>query len=113
ALFAPEGIFLGTDATERWTVDEFRAYARPIFSKGKGWTYHPGDRHIDIAKNESFAFFDELLDNEKYGTCRGTGLLRIVDGEWRIVQYHLTIPVPNDLAERVARMIKNESGRKK
>ncbi len=37
-LFAAEGVFLGTDATERWTVDEFRAYAKPHFDRGRGWT---------------------------------------------------------------------------
>src|SRR5580692_1603200 len=27
--FAPEGVFLGTDASERWDVAAFRAYAHP------------------------------------------------------------------------------------
>src|SRR5437868_6029502 len=48
-LFAPEGIFIGTDASERWTVEEFKKYASPHFSKGKGWTYVPRDRHVDFA----------------------------------------------------------------
>jgi hypothetical protein len=38
-MFAPDGIFIGTDATERWTVAEFKAYAKPHFDKGRGWTY--------------------------------------------------------------------------
>src|SRR4051812_38120578 len=41
ALFAPDAVFLGTDATERWTVDEFKAFAKPYFDQGKGWTYTP------------------------------------------------------------------------
>ena len=28
--FAPGGVFLGTDATERWDVKAFRAYAHPF-----------------------------------------------------------------------------------
>lgn len=48
-LFAPEGIFIGTDASERWTVKEFEKYAEPHFSKGNGWTYVPKDRHIDFS----------------------------------------------------------------
>ena len=33
--FAPNAVFLGTDATHRWTVEEFRRYAHPFFAKGK------------------------------------------------------------------------------
>jgi hypothetical protein len=106
-LFAPEGVFLGTDATERWTVEEFRAYAAPHFAKGKGWSYEPKERHVIVDSN--FAWFDELLENKSYGTCRGTGVLRKIDGAWRISQYHLTIPVPNALADRLVAMIRGSS----
>jgi hypothetical protein len=27
--FAPNGVFMGTDATERWTVTEFQKWAQP------------------------------------------------------------------------------------
>jgi hypothetical protein len=109
ALFAPEGVFLGTDATERWTVEEFKKYAMPHFSKGKGWTYVSKARHIQLAPGGEIAWFDEILDNATYGTCRGSGVLRKVDGSWKISQYHLTIPVPNDLAEPVVKMIKDRA----
>src|SRR5688572_25567219 len=39
AHFAPEGVFLGTDGSERWDVAAFRAYAHPHFAAGRGWTY--------------------------------------------------------------------------
>ena len=113
ALFAPEGVFIGTDATERWTVEEFRAYAHPNFAKGKGWTYVPGVRHVDVNAEKTVAWFDELLENEKYGACRGTGVLRKIGSEWKISQYHLTVPVPNDLMGRVAALIKAEERKKK
>ncbi|MEM7519043.1 MAG: nuclear transport factor 2 family protein, partial [Planctomycetota bacterium] len=29
--FAPNGVFIGTDATERWPVEEFRAFCEPYF----------------------------------------------------------------------------------
>ena len=35
--FTADAIFIGTDASERWTVEQFRAYARPHFDAGKGW----------------------------------------------------------------------------
>src|SRR5262245_50227026 len=47
SYLAPEAVFLGTDGTERWTKEEFRAYAEPYFSKGKGWTFVPRDRHVE------------------------------------------------------------------
>lgn len=105
-LFAPEGIFIGTDATERWTVDEFRKYAEPHFSKGKGWKYVPTKRNVDLSPAGEVAWFDELLDSKSYGTCRGTGVLRKIGADWKISQYHLTIPVPNQLADKVVKMIR-------
>ncbi len=96
--FAASGVFFGTDAGERWTRDQFRGYAHPHFSQGKGWTYHPRDRHVAFSADGATAWFDELLDNAKYGECRGTGVLQRYDGEWKIEQYHLTIPIPNELA---------------
>jgi uncharacterized protein (TIGR02246 family) len=112
ALFAPEGVFIGTDAEERWTVEAFKAYAEPYFSKGKGWTYVPraGRRNVGLSPDGSVAWFDEILYHAKYGVCRGTGAARLVDGRWRVTQYHLTIPVPNQLAERVVGMIKADGG---
>ena len=106
ALFAPDGVFLGTDATERWTVEEFRRYAHPHFSKGRGWTYAPRDRHVWIARDGRFATFDELLDNEGYGELRGTGALARTDEGWRILQYNLTFTVPNDAADDVVKRIR-------
>jgi SnoaL-like protein len=111
-LFAPEGVFLGTAGEERWTVEEFRAFVHPYFSKGKGWTYtpRPGRRHIGLSPDAGVAWFDEVLDNAKYGECRGTGALRRIEGKWRIVQYNLTIPIPNEIAPRVVEMIRAAAG---
>lgn len=108
-LFAPNGVFIGTDATERWTVAEFKAYANPYFAKGQGWTYKPTKRSIDLDPSGTVAWFDEILENESYGTCRGSGVLYKIDGQWRIAQYHLTIPIPNPLAKTVAQMIRKKS----
>jgi ketosteroid isomerase-like protein len=105
ALLAPNAVFLGTDATERWDKAAFRAFAHPYFSQGKGWTFTPRNRHIDLSRDGRVAWFDELLDSATYGECRGSGVLEKLDGGWKITQYHLTIPMPNDLAkELVARI---------
>lgn len=111
ALFAEEGVFYGTDATERWTVEEFKAYARPFFDQGIGWTYTPTERHVYIADDGSTAWFDERLANAGLGETRGTGVLVLQDGAWKLAQYNLTIPVPNSLAgELVARIRELTSG---
>lgn len=105
-LFADDAIFMGTDATERWSIGEFKAYAEPFFSQGRGWTYTKTERHIYVAASGETAWFDEMLSNENYGTCRGTGVLLLVDGVWKFSQYNLTIPIPNDLAAEFTTRIK-------
>lgn len=104
--FTADAVFLGTDATERWDVAEFEAYAAPIFASGSGWTYTPIERHVSLSADGRVAWFDERLHNDKYGETRGSGVLVRRGPRWRIAQYVLSIPVPNDLApdlvERIA-----------
>ena len=110
ALLAPDAVFIGTDASERWDKAAFHAFADPYFARGKGWAYVPRDRHIVLSGNGDVAWFDEMLENESYGTCRGTGVVALRSGTWLIEQYHLTIPVPNDLAkEFVAKIREHEA----
>lgn len=105
AQMAEHGVFIGTDASERWSKAAFAGYAMPYFDKGRGWTYVPRDRHVQYSADGKVAWFDELLDNQKYGECRGTGVLeRTVEG-WQIVQYHLTIPMPNEIAGSLVEQI--------
>jgi hypothetical protein len=115
-LYAPDAVFLGTDAKERWTLEEFRGFAHPYFAKGKAWTYLPipGTRHISIeGKDHDVAWFDEQLENAKLGICRGSGVLVKVGNDWKVKQYNLTILVPNEIAEKVAAMGLEEIKREK
>jgi hypothetical protein len=104
--FARGGVFLGTDATERWTVEEFMVYARPYFRPGGGWTYRPRGRTISFTPDARTAFFDELLDNAGLGETRGSGVLVWEDGRWKVAQYNLSIPIPNELADTVVGLIR-------
>jgi hypothetical protein len=106
AAWTQESVFLGTDATERWLGDQFKDFARPIFEKGKGWAYHPHDRHISVLPDGKSAYFDELLDNDKLGLCRGSGVLAKRGDDWKILQYNLSIPIPNDLAAGIVDTIR-------
>ena len=110
-LFAPGGVFIGTDVSERWSVAEFRAYAEPIFSKGRGWTYRPRSRSVVLGPDGRTAWFDEVLDSESYGTSRGTGVLVRRPEGWRIAQYALTFPIPNELAKEFTSRIREHEAR--
>lgn len=108
AHFADDGVFLGTDATERWTLAEFKEFAKPYFEKGKGWTYTSRNRRVNLTPDGNTAWFDELLDNAKLGECRGSGVLIRVGDTWKVSQYILSIPIPNPLAEGFAKTIAAE-----
>lgn len=110
ALFAEDGVFLGTDATERWTVEQFKAYALPFFEQGRGWTYSPTERHVYVSDDGTTAWFDERLSNASLGDTRGTGVLVLRDGDWKVAQYNLTIPVPNELASDLVARIRASAG---
>lgn len=114
-LFTDDAIYIGTDAGERWTISEFRAFAEPYFAKGTGWTYKPRSRHVVVAEIpcHCIAWFDELLDSESYGTSRGTGVLTLNNGLWKISQYALTFPIPNDLSKGMTTEIRAFEAKKK
>lgn len=105
AALTPDAVFLGTDATERWTREEFRRFAHPYFAKGKAWTYKATSRWITFAPDRRVAWFDELLDSPHMGVCRGSGVLLATPDGWKIAQYNLSIPIPNDLADGVIKRI--------
>ena len=108
ALYTPDAVFIGTDVTERWTIPAFRAYAQPYFDKGQGWTYAARERQVTIAPVDCrcVAWFDEVLDSQSYGTARGTGTMLLTPQGWRVSQYALTFPIPNDVADEVIARIK-------
>jgi hypothetical protein len=97
--YSPDAIFLGTDKTERWTAEEFKEYAKPAFADGHGWTYKVVERNWEGEGN--IRWFDEILFNEKLGHCRGTGVAKLINDEWKIAYYALTMLVPNSIAADV------------
>ena len=99
ARYTSDAIFLGTDKTERWTIDEFKAYAKPAFADGNGWSYSVVERNWE--GDGDIRWFDEILFNEKLGHCRGTGVVQLIEGEWKILHYALTMLVPNEIAAEV------------
>lgn len=100
-----ESIFMGTDATERWTVTEFKAFAKPYFERGRAWDFTPVSRNVMFSENGKVAWFDEKLDTPNLGPSRGTGVLVLTTDGWRIAHYNLTVPIPNAIMDSVKQQI--------
>ena len=101
-LIAPTGVFLGTDAAERWTKAQFEAWARDYFQRDSAWVYTMKSRNITVSPDGRIAWFDEIVNNARLGDCRGSGVLVKHDGRWLIEQYNLAMLIPNDLAIKFA-----------
>ncbi len=104
ARYTSDAVFLGTDKTERWTIKEFKEYAKPAFTDGHGWTYTVVERNWEGEGTARWA--DEILFNEKLGHCRGTSVVEFKNGEWKIAQYALTMLIPNAIAAEVGAQTK-------
>ncbi|MGY8853566.1 MAG: nuclear transport factor 2 family protein [Pseudomonadales bacterium] len=103
ARYTQNAHFLGTDASERWSMDAFKAYAEKPFAEGRGWRYDVVTRHLVPTASSAVYGFDELLSNEKLGLCRGSGVV-VFDGErWQVAHYVLSMLIPNSIAESVGR----------
>jgi ketosteroid isomerase-like protein len=102
-LMTDDAVFIGTDPTENWQLDAFKAFAKPYFDKGKAWNFTALDRHIYLSDDNSIAWFDELLDTQMK-ICRGSGVLKKQNGQWKIAHYVLSMTVPNDNTNEVVKI---------
>jgi len=104
---AEEAVFLGTDATERWDKRAFQTFAHPYFAKGKAWSFQATRRTIAFAANNKVAYFEEDLATPNLGPARGSGVLENRQGVWKLLQYNLSVPIPNplmdDFRDRIAK----------
>lgn len=101
--YAEDAVFMGTDATERWTKPEFMKWAKPFFDRGKAWDFTAVKREIFLDGTGSMAWFDELLSTQMK-LCRGSGVLVKQGGNWKISQYVLSATVPNTILDTVVVM---------
>jgi hypothetical protein len=97
---ADDGVFIGTDATENWNKNEFMAFAKPFFDKGKAWNFSSLERNIYFSEDNETAWFDELL-NTQMKICRGSGVLVRINDDWKIKHYVLSMTIPNDKTNEV------------
>ena len=96
-------VFIGTDATENWSKNQFQKYSKPYFDEGKAWDFKPLERHIYTNKSGNFIWFDELLDTWM-GVCRGSGVIELVGEKLKIKHYVLSLTIPNDIIDDVIKM---------
>ena len=100
-----KSVFVGTDATEVWSLQEFKDFSKPYFDKGSAWSFNPIDRNVYVDVKGEIAWFDELLDTWM-GVCRGSGVLKKTANVWGIEHYVLSLTVPNDNINEVIKINK-------
>lgn len=101
SFLKPDGIYIGTDASERWEAEEMEVWAKEYFQGDTAWHFTTIERNWDIDKDQKTAWFDELLDTWM-GVCRASGVVqKHNNGEWKLKHYHLSITIPNDKLKAV------------
>lgn len=103
SLMTDDAVFIGTDATENWQNEEFRTFSKPYFDRGRAWSFTALERNVYLSDDGTFAWFDELLSTQMK-ICRGSGVIKKVNGEWKIAHYVLSIAVPNDQVSELVKM---------
>jgi ketosteroid isomerase-like protein len=106
-LMTNDGVFIGTDATENWQNQAFKEFSKPYFDRGKAWKFTAVERNIYVNDTNDFAWFDELLDTQMK-LCRGSGVLKKVNGSWKIAHYVLSIAVPNENVDELVQIKKEK-----
>lgn len=106
SLMTSDAVFLGTEATENWEKEDFKAYAKPYFDKGKAWSFTAIERNMYTNDDQTLVWFDELLDTQM-GICRGSGVLEMEGDSWKIKHYVLSIAIPNENTKEVISLKKS------
>ena len=88
-------VFLGTAPEERWKKDEFAAFSKPYFDKGKAWDFKASNRIWMFSEDNKTAWFDEDLETWMKG-CRGSGVFVKTENGWKIAYYNLTVLIENE-----------------
>ena len=105
-LMTEDAVFIGTDATENWQLEEFKEFSKPYFDKGKAWSFTSLERNIYLDSNKNLAWFDEILDTQM-GLCRGSGVVILTENGWKIKHYVLSITIPNPKVKNVVNIKKD------
>ncbi|RIV73204.1 nuclear transport factor 2 family protein [Flagellimonas aequoris] len=102
-LMTKDAVFIGTDAMENWQNEAFKNFSKPYFDRGKAWSFTSVQRNVYMNEAKTFAWFDELLDTQMK-ICRGSGVLKKINGQWKIAHYVLSIAVPNENVDELVQI---------
>jgi hypothetical protein len=102
-----DGIYIGTDISERWKRDELKEWSKKYFERESAWTFKATERNVSFSDDGTLAWFDEKLDTWM-GDCRGSGVLQLTSDGWKIKHYHLSIAVPNDVVKEYLKLLKKD-----
>ncbi|MCA1245174.1 nuclear transport factor 2 family protein [Massilia sp. MS-15] len=102
---AADGVYIGTDRTELWQRDAFKAWARKYFERKSAWSFKATRRNVYASADKSLIWFDELLDTPNMGPCMASGVIRKTATGFEIVHYQLSMAVPNEVAGQVTKLI--------
>jgi hypothetical protein len=102
---AKDGIYIGTDKTENWRRDAFKAWSKRFFDRGTAWTFKATQRNIYFSEDKKFIWFDELLASSM-GTLQASGVIRRSDKGLEIEHYQLSLAVPNEISDHIIKQIK-------
>lgn len=101
---APHGVYIGTDKSEIWTRDQFKAWARRFWERKKAWAFTAQKRNVYYSPDRRYVWFDEQLTTQM-GTCQASGVLRNTGDGFLIEHYQLSMAVPNALNAGFAKAI--------
>ena len=107
---APNGIYIGTDKTELWNREQFKAWAKRFFERKAAWSFKSVKRNVYMSPDRKIIWFDELLDTQM-GPCQASGVIRKTDKSFQIEHYQLSIAIPNDVADKVSKMVKESESK--
>ena len=102
---AKDGVYIGTDRTELWVRDDFKAWAKKYFERKSAWSFKATRRNVYASPDKSVIWFDELLDTPNMGPCMASGVIRKTAKGFEIVHYQLSMAVPNEVADGVTKLI--------
>jgi len=102
-----DAVYLGTDEWERWPkYPDFDDYVSGRFKDGSGWSYKSVERTIRFNDRSDVAWFDEVLYSEINGRLRGTGVLTLRSGQWKLEHYAMSFLIFNENWDEVIELTK-------
>jgi hypothetical protein len=108
---AQDGVYIGTDRTELWHRDDFKAWAKKYFERKSAWSFKATRRNVYFSPDKSVVWFDELLDTPNMGPCMASGVIRKTAHGFEIVHYQLSMAVPNEVSGKVTKLISASTAR--